>query len=201
MAWSGLSASSAGSHLIAQSLLDILAFNHTTASGPMDFNQTTTNLCARMALYDLSLTPSASATGALLGYGGAGSPWSSLGSTSGSVGNGTAANTQVFGAVGTNATDWVVGGRDVNTPSLARTDFLTGCSVGFQCLATSNTNAVTLSNIGGMFIYFPNTTTAGGGSAASAGVGFWYFGGSNYGVTSGTLTITATNNTLFTITV
>jgi len=201
MAWSGLTASSAGSHLIAQSLLDILAFNYTAASIAMDFNQTTAGSCARMALYDLSVTPSASATGALLGYGGVGSPWTALGSTSGSAGTGNAASAQVYGSVGTNATDWVVGGRDINTPSLARTDFATGCSVGFQCLPTSNASAVTLSNVGGMFIYFPNTTTAGGGSAASAGVGFWYFGGSSYGVTSGTLTITATNNTLFTITV
>jgi hypothetical protein len=62
----------------------------------------------------------------------------------------------------------------------------------------ANATATTLSNIYGMFLYFTNTDASVSG-IANSGLGFWFFGGTAYGVTSGVLTVTSSASGLFTL--
>lgn len=196
MAWASGASSNAGSHLLSKTLIDILSVNYTGSVGNGNFpdlNSTTAPIVLKAALYDNTVTPDSGATGASSSYGGGGA-WVSTG---GSGGTG-----HVFQSTGASATEWVQGGRIV-TGSLS----LTSANNASGSLITwapsiSLSNGVgfpaTMTNIYGMFLYFNNTDGANGG-VTNAGLGFWYFGGTNYGVTAGTLTVTSSASGLFTL--
>jgi hypothetical protein len=190
MAWAATPTSaSTGSHLQAKTLVDILALNYTTSLAVVpDLNSTTT---IKAALYDNTVTPDAAATGSSAGYAGTGSPWVSTGGSTGAA--------QVF-QTGSTAGDWIQGGRLISSGiSFSASANASGALLTWApSLPMANSTATTLSNIYGMFLYFTNTDTSGGG-IANSGLGFWFFGGTAYGVTSGVLTVTSSASGLFTL--
>lgn len=188
MAWVAGTSPSAGSHLLSKTLIDLFSVNYSTLAAVPDLNSTTT---IKAALYDNTVTPDAAATGASAGYAGTGSPWVSTGSSAGAA--------QVFQS-GSTAGDWIVGGRTIGSgTTLTAASNATGALITWApSLPMANSTATTLSNVYGMFLYFTNTDTSSGG-IVNSGLGFWWFGGTAYGVTSGILTVTSSASGLFTL--
>lgn len=172
MAWST-------SRLMRQWQSDLLGQTYTTMS-QVDLDAAT-NLFA--ALYDDTITPDGDATNLLSTYAGAASIWSATGSQTGGP--------QVF-----HAGQWAQGGIVVPTPAVS---VVAGGIVQFTSANLVSGAAATMSNIEGMFLYFNNVT--GPANQVKAGLGYWWFGGTNYAVTAGTLTITPNASGLFRMTV
>ena len=172
MAWST-------SKLMRQWQADLLGQVYTTMS-QVDLDLAS-NLKA--ALYDNSVVPDGDATNLLSTYGGASSVWLSTGSATGTA--------QVF-----QAGQWAQGGIVVPSTAIS---VVAGGIVQFTSGNLVSGSAATMSNIYGMFLYFPNTSAP--ANQVNAGLGFWYFGGTAYSVTSGTLTITPNASGLFRMTV
>lgn len=135
------------------------------------------------ALYDNSITPDGDATNLLSTYAGASSVWTATGSQTGSA--------QVY-----HTGQWAQGG--IVVPSTALSVVSSGI-VQFTSGNLVSGSSATMSNIYGMFLYFINASAP--ANQVKAGLGFWYFGGTGYAVTAGTLTITPNASGLFRLTV
>ena len=172
MAWST-------SKLMRQYEYDLRAQTYTTMS------QVDLDLAANInvVLYDDSITPDGDATNLLSTYDGASSIWTDTGGATGSA--------QVY-----HTGQWAQGGIALPSPAVS---VVAGGIVQFTSAAIVSGAAATMSNIEGMFLYFPNASAP--ANQVDAGLGFWWFGGTNYAVTAGTLTITPHANGLFRITV
>lgn len=175
MAWTLTSQS----HLMRLTMKNILGGVYTTMS-QVDLDAGS----LKCALYDNTITPDMDAALGSTGYGQG--QWLVTGSASGGNVGG-----QVF------ASGWAAGGvtAGAGTGMFATTSG----QVGFTTAPIVSGASTTMSNIYGMFLYFSNATSAGGGEAL-AGLGFWGFGAA-YAVTAGTLTITPHASGLFTLTV
>lgn len=172
MAWST-------SKLMRQWQADLLSQVYTTMS-QVDLD-TAANVFA--ALYDDTITPDGDATNLLSTYAGASSVWSATGGQTGTP--------QVY-----HTGQWAQGGIAVPSPAVS---VVAGGIVQFTSGNIVSGAAATMSNIEGMFLYFPNASAP--ANQVDAGLGFWWFGGTNYAVTAGTLTITPHANGLFRMTV
>lgn len=172
MAWSG----NGDSRLMRQTMLDTLAQTFSTMS-QVDLDLAT-NLNA--ALFDNNVTPDVDATTTLSAYTGTSSVWQAAGGATG--GN------QVF-----QAGQWAQGG--IVVPSTAVSLVAAGI-VKFTSGNLVSGAAATMSAIRGMGLYFTNAT---GGGQTKPMLGYWYFG-SDFSVTSGTLTITPNASGLFRLT-
>lgn len=172
MAWSA-------SKLMRQWQGDLLSQVYTTMT------QVDLDLASNLqsALYDNSITPDGDATNLLSTYAGASSVWTATGSATGSA--------QVY-----QAGQWAQGG--IVVPSTA-VSLVAGGIVQFTSGNLVSGAAATMSNIYGMFLYFVNASAP--ANQVKAGLGYWYFGGTGYSVTSGTLTITPNASGLFRMTV
>lgn len=170
MAWSA-------SHLMRLTELDTRAQTYTTMS------QVDLDLASNLqsALFDNNVVPDENATTTLSTYTGASSTWQAAGSATG--GN------QVF-----QAGQWAAGGIVVPSTALS---VVAGGIVQFTSGNLVSGAAATMSNIYGMMLYYVNAT---GGGQTKPVLGFWYFGGTAYAVTAGTLTITPNASGLFRIT-
>ena len=167
------------SKLMRQWAYDTLGQVYTTMS-QVDLD-TAGNLYA--ALYDNSITPDCDATNLLSTYAGASSVWTATGSQTGSA--------QVY-----HTGQWAQGG--IVVPSTALSVVSSGI-VQFTSGNLVSGSSATMSNIYGMFLYFINASAP--ANQVKAGLGFWYFGGTGYAVTAGTLTITPNASGLFRLTV
>lgn len=158
---------------------DLLAQTYTTMS-QVDLDLAT-NLFA--ALFDNNVVPDGDATNLLSTYTGTSSTWQAAGGQTGS--------NQVF-----HTGQWAQGGIVVPSPAVS---VVVGGIVQFTSGALVSGSAATMSNIYGMFLYFNNATAP--ANQVKAGLGFWYFGGTAFAVTAGTLTITPNASGLFRMTV
>lgn len=172
MAWSE-------SRLMRQWMSDTLGQVYTTMS-QVDLDLAS-NLKA--ALYDDTITPDGSATNLLSTYNGASSVFSATGGQTGTP--------QVY-----HTGQWAQGGIVVPSTALS---LVAGGIVQFTSGNLVSGAAATMSNIEGMFLYFDNASAP--ANQVKAGLGFWWFGGTNYAVTAGTLTITPHASGLFRMTV
>lgn len=172
MAWSA-------SRLMRAWLQDTLAQTYTTMS-QVDLDLATN---VKAALYDDSITPDVDATNLLSTYNGASSIWTATGGQTGTA--------QVY-----HTGQWAQGGVVLSSPAVS---VVAAGIVQFTSAAIASGAAATMSNIEGMFLYFENVTAP--ANQVDAGLGYWWFGGTNYAVTAGTLTITPHANGLFRITV
>lgn len=172
MAWSE-------SRLMRQWMQDVLAQTYTTMS------QVDLDLAANLkaALYDDTITPTVDAVNLASTYTGTGSQFQAAGGQTGA--------TQVF-----HTGQWAQGGIAVPTPAVS---VVAAGIVQFSSANIVSGAAATMSNIEGMFLYFDNVTAP--ANQVKAGLGYWWFGGTNYAVTAGTLTITPNASGLFRITV
>jgi hypothetical protein len=164
----------ADSHLFRQFFADILG--NVIANSTADLDAAS---ALKAALYDNSITPALDATAAQSAYAGTG-VWTATGTATGSA--------QVY-----QAGQWAQGGvtltgTAISTPASGVTQF-TSSNI-------TSGSAATMSNIYGMLIYIDALTTP----VADQGLGYWYFGGTAYQVTSGQLTIIPNGNGLFRIT-
>lgn len=173
MAWNTL----ADSRLMRLTEFDIRAQTFTTMS------QVDLDLASNLnvALFDNNVTPAVDATTTLSTYTGASSVWQAAGGQTG--GN------QVF-----HTGQWAQGGITVPSTALS---VVAGGIVQFTSGNLVSGSAATMSNIRGMMIYFQAAT---GGGQTKPVLGYWYFGGTDYAVTAGTLTITPNANGLYRIT-
>ena len=127
------------------------------------------------ALFDNNVTPDKDALTTLSAYTGTTSTFQAAGGATGT--------NQVF-QVG----QWAQGGIVVPSPTMA---VFAGGIVQFSSGALQSGAAATMSNIYGGIHYF---TLATGGGQTKPILGYWYFGGTPFGVTSGLLTITPNAN-------
>ena len=174
MAWNTL----ADSRLMRLTELDTRVQTYTTMS------QVDLDLAGNLfaTLYDnANTTPAVDATTTLSAYGGASSTWVTTGGATG--------NAQVF-----QAGQWAQGG--ITVPSTAGS-VVAGGIFQFTSGNLVSGAAATMSLIRGMMLYFTNAT---GGGQTKPVLGYWYFGGTDYAVTSGTLTITPNASGLYRIT-
>ena len=162
------------SKLFRQYFSDILGGTFSNSTADLDAAS-----ALKAVLYDNSITPNGDVSAANSAY--TAGVWTATGGQTGSA--------QVY-----HTGQWAQGGVVLTGTALSAP---TSGVVQFTCSNIVSGSAATMSNIYGMFVYVDALTTP----VADQGLGFWYFGGTGYSVTSGTLTIQPHANGLFRLTV
>ena len=163
------------SKLFRQWMTDTLGQTYTTmAQADLDVASS-----LKAVLYDNSITPDQDVTAAASAY--TGGVWTATGGQTGTA--------QVY-----HTGQWAQGGIVVPSTALSN---VAGGITKFTSGNIVSGAAATMSNIYGMYIYIDAITAP----TADVGLGYWYFGGTGYSVTSGTLTVTPNASGLFTMSV